>query len=101
MRLALVFLFAALLATPLVYKHIQARDQAVSITQDQASAINRYGFVFQETGKAAGLNFKYVSPVFDPKIKHIMPEVASMGAAVSVVEVAKKKKNENYENNRR
>lgn len=83
MRIALVFLFAALIASPLVYKHIEARSQAASPTTDQT---NRYGFVFRESSKAAGINFKYVSPVFDPKLKHIMPEVASMGAAVSVVD---------------
>ena len=89
MRIALVFLFAALIATPLVYKHMQSRDADVSLTKDQAGALNRYGFVYQETAKASGIDFKYVSPVFDPKLKHIMPEVASMGAAVSVVDFDK------------
>src|SRR5579863_411207 len=86
MRIALVFLFAALLAGPLIYKHMEARNEAMSLTKDQTSALGRYGFVFKESAKEAGINFKYVSPVFDPKLKHIMPEVASMGAAVSVVD---------------
>src|SRR5262249_15980044 len=85
MRIALALLFAGLLAGPLVYKAIQARNQPATAAQDQ-SVISRYGFSFQEASKAAGINFKYVNPVFDEKIKHIMPEVASMGAAVSVVD---------------
>jgi hypothetical protein len=86
MRIALALLFAALVAGPLVYKHVQGRNQISPTAQDSASVLNRYGFSFQESSKAAGINFKYVNPVFDPKLQHIMPEVASMGAAVSVVD---------------
>ncbi len=86
MRIALALLFAALVAGPLVYKHIEARNQTSPTAQDSANVLSRYGFSFQESSKAAGINFKYVNPVFDPKLQHIMPEVASMGAAVSVVD---------------
>jgi len=86
MRIALTVLFVALVAAPLVYKHIDARNRASLAAQDRANVLSRYGFSFQESSKAAGIDFKYVNPVFDPKLGHIMPEVASMGAAVSVVD---------------
>src|SRR5580704_1496977 len=86
MRIALTVLFVALVAAPLVYKHIEARSQPSATAQDRNNVLSRYGFSFQESSKAAGINFKYVNPVFDPKLQHIMPEVASMGAAVSVVD---------------
>jgi hypothetical protein len=86
MRIALTVLFVALVAAPLVYKRIEARSQPSATAQDRNNVLSRYGFSFQESSKAAGINFKYVNPVFDPKLKHIMPEVASMGAAVSVVD---------------
>jgi enediyne biosynthesis protein E4 len=77
-RTGIAILFVALLAAPLVYKRIQANN-----APREAS---RYGFHFEESSKTAGINFKHVSPALDPKLRHIMPQVASMGAAVSVVD---------------
>ena len=82
--LLLVFL-AAQLAFPLVYKRLQARGEAATGT-DLSTAIERYGFRFQESSKAAGIDFKHASANFDAKLRHIMPQVASMGAAVSIVD---------------
>ena len=79
MRVALTLFFAALLAGPLIYRH---RGR---LTRPAAMPVP-YGFHFQESSKAAGINFKHVSPTFDPKLRHIMPQVASMGAAVSIVD---------------
>ena len=46
----------------------------------------RYGFRLTESAKAAGLDFVHEAPTLDPKLAHIMPQVSSMGAAVSVVD---------------
>src|SRR5262249_10550450 len=46
----------------------------------------RYGFNLTESAKAAGVDFKHTAPRLDPKLNHIMEQVASMGAAVSVVD---------------
>ncbi len=80
MRIALLILLIALLAAPLVYKHVNARNTALP------TALNRYGFTFVESSKAAGINFRHIAPKLDAKLQHIMPQVASMGAAVSVVD---------------
>ncbi len=34
----------------------------------------------------AGINFKHLCPELDPKLKHIEPHIALMGAAVSIVD---------------
>jgi hypothetical protein len=86
MRIALTLLFISLIGGPLIYKRVEARNKAAAVNVDQSEAMNRYGFSFQESSKAAGVNFKYTPPTLDPKLNHIMPEVASMGAAVSVVD---------------
>jgi hypothetical protein len=39
-----------------------------------------------ESSKPAGLHFVHEAPTLDPKLAHIMPQVASMGAAVAVVD---------------
>jgi enediyne biosynthesis protein E4 len=81
----LIAFLAAQLAFPLVYKRMEARSR-VSMAVDPSTALARYGFRFQESAKAAGIDFIHTSATFDPKLQHIMPQVASMGAAVSVVD---------------
>ncbi|MEO8084168.1 MAG: CRTAC1 family protein [Ardenticatenales bacterium] len=54
---------------------------------DASTALARYGFHFTEVSKASGIDFTHEAPTFDPKLKHIMPQVAAMGAAVSVMDV--------------
>ncbi|HEX3743613.1 MAG TPA: CRTAC1 family protein [Bryobacteraceae bacterium] len=83
MRTALALLFVGLLATPLVIKRIAAHNKP-SLTP--AGVMTRYGFTFQEVSKAAGIDFHHSAPQLDSKLAHIMPEVASMGAAVSIVD---------------
>ena len=85
MRIAIGILFIALLAAPLVYKRVGAYNKT-SHAVTRETVLSRYGFSFQESSKAAGIDFHHVGPKLDPKLQHIMPQVASMGAAVSVVD---------------
>ena len=83
----LIVFFVALLATPFVIRRWQERrgvGAAAGGTNDVALA--RHGFRFEEVSKAAGIDFTHTAPKLDAKLEHIMPQVASMGAAVSVVD---------------
>jgi enediyne biosynthesis protein E4 len=51
-----------------------------------AATSNRYGFSLVESARAAGVDFVHQGPTFDHQLDHIMPQVASVGAAVSVVD---------------
>jgi enediyne biosynthesis protein E4 len=51
-----------------------------------AEAAKRYGFSLEEVAKASGIDFTHQTPTLDPKLDHIMPQVASMGAGVSVAD---------------
>ncbi|MGH9835748.1 MAG: FG-GAP repeat domain-containing protein, partial [Blastocatellia bacterium] len=84
-RILLFVFFIALLAFPLVYKRIVARNEGVSnASTTPATALSRYGFILTESAKASGIGFKHTAPTLDAKLGHIMEQVASMGAAVSV-----------------
>ncbi|HYV84009.1 MAG TPA: CRTAC1 family protein [Pyrinomonadaceae bacterium] len=85
-RVLLVIVFFCLIATPLVIKRLAARRAQVNNAFTGTAALNRYGFQLQEVSKSSGVNFKHEAPVLDHKLDHIMPQVASMGAAVSVVD---------------
>jgi len=86
-RILLIVLFVALLATPIVIKQLSARRQASTAAKlDANTALTRYGFHFAEVAQASGVNFVHQAPTLDQQLDHIMPQVASMGAAVSVVD---------------
>src|SRR5437764_251093 len=83
-RILLILFFVALLATPLVVKYFSQKKDSTSV--DKQAALARYGFRLEEVSKASGIDFHHQAPTLDPKLNHIMPQVASMGAAVSIVD---------------
>jgi hypothetical protein len=85
-RIILGLFFIALLATPYAMKRIFAGRNADRSRVDAKTAIARHGFYLEEVSHAAGINFVHRSPKLDPKLDPIMPEVASMGASVSIVD---------------
>jgi len=58
------------------------RDAAL----DANTALARHGFYLQEVSHAAGVTFVHQGPTLDHKLDSIMPQVASMGAAASIVD---------------
>jgi enediyne biosynthesis protein E4 len=85
-KLVLAVIFVALMATPLVLKRIASRREAGTSRLEATEALTRYGFHLQEVAQAAGVNFVHQAPTLDPKLNHIMPQVASMGAGASIVD---------------
>jgi hypothetical protein len=86
-RLIVGIFFGVLLATPAVMRwRLAVRNAAASTTLDKQAALSRYGFYFEEVSHAAGIDFVHQGPKLDAKLDHIMPEVASMGASVSIVD---------------
>ena len=53
---------------------------------DGARAFARFGFNLVESAAAAGVAARHDAPTFDSKLSHIMPQVASTGAAVAVAD---------------
>ena len=85
-RILLGLFFVALLATPLVVKRLSHQGETSAATTDGKAAMARYGFRLEEVAKASGIDFQHQAPKLDARLDHIMPQVASMGAAVSVVD---------------
>jgi hypothetical protein len=80
--MVLALVLAGMLAVPFVLRQISARRAAAA----QADALQRYGFRLQEVSHSIGIDFTHHAPTLDHKLDHIMPQVASMGAAVSIVD---------------
>ncbi len=85
-RFVLGSIFVALLASPLIYKRIVKARESADANQGRERALSHYGFSLTESSKAAGIDFRHKAPTLDRKLSHIMEQVASMGAAVSIVD---------------
>jgi hypothetical protein len=84
-RILLVIFFLGLLATPLIVKRYSAKSDAGQ-SGNEAASLARHGFYLKEVSREAGINFVHQAPALDPQLNPIMPEVASMGASVSIVD---------------
>lgn len=85
-RILLVVGFIALLAAPLVIKRLSNGPETTRTRLDPATALSRHGFYLEDVAQASGVNFVHQAPTLDSRLDHIMPQVASMGAAVSIVD---------------
>ena len=56
------------------------------LVSDEAGGDTRFGFRLRESSKAMGVDFIHQAPTFDARFEHIMPQVAAMGASVSVTD---------------
>ncbi len=81
-KILLALLLAALLATPFLIRKFYRADGPTKA--DANTAMQRYGFYFEEVAKQSGVEFIHTAPTLDPKLDHIMPQIASMGAGVAV-----------------
>ncbi|MFZ1938363.1 MAG: CRTAC1 family protein [Terracidiphilus sp.] len=84
-RILVTLFFAALLAVPWMVRRFSASAKACASPGTQA-AFTRYGFSLHEVSHASGIDFIHQAPTLDSKLDGIMPEVASMGASVSIVD---------------
>lgn len=85
-RILVSIFFVALLMTPVVLRRMSGSRPSTQIKFDTKAALANHGFYFTEVSHQAGIDFVHQGPTLDPKLAPIMPEVASMGASVSIVD---------------
>jgi len=88
-RIVITVFFVGLIAAPSIVKQMNARREGNNSPVNTVEAMSRYGFQLQEVSKAAGVEFTHQAPTLDAQLEPIMPNVASMGAAVSIVDFDK------------
>jgi len=87
-QIVLTLFFAGLLGSIFLFRANQAAPpSAETKSPDRGAALARYGFYLEEVAKKCGIDFTHQAPAhLDSRLKHIMAIIASMGAAVSVVD---------------
>lgn len=56
------------------------------LARQKELSLKKFGFYLEPDNKNTDINFKHSSPDLDAKLKNIAPQIASMGASVSVVD---------------
>lgn len=85
-RISVSIFFVALLAFLVFDRYMTTSEASATSGLSHEAALERYGFYLQEVASDVGINFVHQAPILDNKLDHIMPQVASMGAAVSIVD---------------
>ncbi|MBV8436605.1 MAG: CRTAC1 family protein [Silvibacterium sp.] len=85
-RTLLAIFFVGLLATPMAIRRVEAARASARMRLNADTALVRHGFYLTEVSRAAGVNFVHQAPTLDPRLDGIMPQIASMGASVSIVD---------------
>src|ERR1700722_14336861 len=88
-KILTIALFVTLLAGSALVSHIAAfQDNEHNHPFDEQAALKKYGFCLEpQDNRSIGINFRHECPELDPKLNNIAPQIASMGAAVSIVDV--------------
>lgn len=86
-RIFSVILFISLLAFPaFMQQRVSSPAKKVDDTAAKSYAMDLFGFYLSDVSHEIGIDFTHESPQLDPQLDHILPTIASMGAAVSVTD---------------
>jgi len=83
-KTCVTILFAGLLAIPALLDPLSRNRLKEMHARAEGSALKKYGFYLEEVSALSGVRFLHHSPKLDPQIDHILPQIASMGAAIAV-----------------
>ena len=100
-RSSLAIVFIALLGLPLYLEHLSRSPEKAVAGASMESALNLFDFYLEEVSDQSGIAFTHLSPVLDPAFRPIMPEIASMGASVSICDFDRDGWNDLYVTNSR
>jgi hypothetical protein len=85
-RIVLYLFFIGFLALPILIKYQSGTRVKAENTKSTLFSLKQFGFYLEDVTTKAGIDFVHQSPRLDPELNHILPQIASMGASVSVVD---------------
>jgi enediyne biosynthesis protein E4 len=80
------FVWTILLVASLAAVRALNQRAVVTLPDDEGASSMRFGFRLEESARKRGVDFVHEAPTFDSRLEHIMPQVASTGAAVAVAD---------------
>jgi len=83
-KAATVAFFIVLLVLPAIIKKETISRTIDNSSANLESALKFFGCYLEEVSEQAGFDFVHESPALDHRLDHILPQIASMGASISV-----------------
>lgn len=85
-KILLIAFFIVLLALPFIISNYEKWGSTTYSEPDQQKALDQYGFFLEDVTREWGVDFVHEAPELDSLLNHIMPQIASVGASVSIVD---------------
>ena len=85
-RIAWVVWTIVLIASLSAVYALNRQAEGRHVVADESGGDTRFGFRLKESAKAMGVDFTHQAATFDARLDHIMPQVAAMGASVTVAD---------------
>lgn len=82
-KIIVSLIFMMLLSVPYAMKAYEEWSNS-GFFENREEIIKRYGFYLDDVTGPSGVDFVHQRPVVDEKLHHILPQIASVGASVSV-----------------
>ena len=100
-KISVSIVFIGILAFPIFLEKSVETTGPSEISIDTVAALAKFGFYLEEFSSASFVQFEHKSPRLDPLFEPILPQIASMGASVSVVDFDRDGWNDFYVTNSR
>jgi hypothetical protein len=84
-KIAVILIFLVLVSVPFGMKKYDELVNSEHFDSMEA-VLERYGFYLEDVTEAAGVDFVHQRAVVDERLNHILPQISSVGASVSVVD---------------
>ncbi len=89
--------FIMLLSVPIILGlKSKPAEKVQSNEQTKNTALDLFGFYLEEVSEEIGVDFVHQPPTLDAKLDHILPQIASVGASISVCDFNKDGWNDFY-----
>jgi len=85
-KLIVYVFFVLVLASPVFINNYSGTKVSADNADAESFSLKQFGFYLQNVTENVGVNFIHQSPKLDSQLDHILPQIASMGASVSIVD---------------
>ena len=101
LKSSVAIVFIGILALPVYLEKRVEETRTPEAEIDTLAALGQFGFYLEEVSDLANARFEHQSPRLDPQFDPILPQIASMGASVSVADFDRDGWNDFYVTNSR
>jgi len=84
LRIIISIVFAGMLSVPVLLVGLSRKPAEPGLAMTRENVMDKFGFYLQDVTLQSGVNFIHHSTKLDPRIDPILPQIASLGASVSV-----------------